>query len=722
MKPNDQLDDLDDDEDDDTYDEELEDRTKDYSGLKYVQKQLGDLYSIVEAAFADKSEQNNIISECWDTYHCELNEHQTYVGNANAYVPIIRDAMAARETRFINMLFPQSGRFTDIVGHDGKIPYDLIALMDDYVRRAKLREKMAPALIRTGDISGNYDLYIDWVEHTRHVTSKVKEAETKTELGTPVEGSKEYDDIECEEVTDSRPDVSVLDPRNLVIWPASCTTVEEAEAEGGVAILMHFSKGKIKRWIKKGIFDKKAGEKLLGSMSSKVSNPLPNTPKDASNAAGVRADSKGNKTAMVFQVWSRLKIRGETRLMVTHFAGEDQILACKRCPYWCDKIPVIHQQVEPNPDSIWGPSQVYPIVSLQYQANDVVNEGFDSAQYALMPIVMTDPEKNPRAGSMVLAMASVWLTDPNSTKFAEFPALWKDAFSLVGACKEQIFQSLGVNPAMIPQGNASKKPTQAQVAQEQQVALESSADNVALIQEGVLSEVVRWFYELDYQYRTEAVTVKKYGEFGLQATMDQVEPFQVRERYEFRWYGTEGFKAQQQVQSMISFAGVLQKMPPQQLNGRKLDMGPVIDYISGVVFGPRLAPFVLVDQRHQLTMSPKMENKLLANSFPVQVHEMDNDQEHIMDHMMEFEALLQQPPELLEQNTVARLAKGHILEHIKSAKMKAQAAMGGQLGQVGGGGGPRPGAQVQAPTGPQQPPGAVRPDQMSLAAPRKSAM
>ncbi len=292
--------------------------------------------------------------------------------------------------------------------------------------------------------------------------------------------------MECEEVKECRPNVTVLDPRNVVIWPVSAMTVDEAEAEGGgVAILMNFSRGKIKRWMKEGIFDKKAGEQLLRDMSSSVSRPLPNTPKDASNAAGVRSDGKGNKTTMIFQVWTRLKIRGEQRLMVSHFAGSDLILGCKRCPYWCDRIPVIHQQVEPNPDSIWGASQVYPVGTLQYQANDVVNEGFDSAQYALMPIVMTDPEKNPRSGSMVLAMASVWLCDPASTRFAEFPALWKDAFSLVGACKEQIFQSLGVNPAMIPQGNASKRPTQAQIAQEQQVALESSAGNVAVIQEGV---------------------------------------------------------------------------------------------------------------------------------------------------------------------------------------------------------------------------------------------
>ncbi len=706
-----------DDEDlDDKKDPDLEDRTKDWSGYKYIQSQLDELYPLVEGGFADKADQNKIIDEAWDCYHCTLNENQTYIGNSRVYVPIVRDALAARETRFVNMLFPQTGRYAEVVDHNGAVPYDMMALLDYYVKAAKIRKLVAPAMIRTGDISGNYALYMEWVESTRHITSKKKVAEVQTELGTDVEGSPEYDDIDHEEVTDCRPGVTVLDPRNLCILPATVSDIEDADV---VAVVLYFSKAKIKKYIKDGIFEKKAGQKLIDNMSSTVTYPLPETGKQAAAAAGIRTNSKGNKVARIFQVWSKLKIRGERRLMVTHYGSSELVLGCKRNPYWCDRVPVLMQPVDPNPDTVWGASQVDPVTTLQYQANDVINEGFDSAQYALLPIVMTDPEKNPRAGSMVLAMASVWMVDPNSTKFAEFPPLWKDAFQLVGACKDQIFQSLGVNPAMIPHGNAGRKPSQAQIAQEQQVALESAADNVALIQEGVLSQMLEWFYEMDYQYRTEAITVKKFGQFGLQATMDQVEPFQVRERYEFKWYGTEGFKAAQQVQQQISWLATLMKLPPQALNGRKLDLGPALEAINGTILGPRIAPHVLVDQRHQMTISAEMENDLLRNDFPVQVHEMDNDQEHIQSHFQAFQQLFQMPPQLLEGNNIARIARGHILEHVKSMKMKAAAAMGAQPGQVGGPGQPRAGAQVQAPTGPQQPPGAVSPDNMALAMPRR---
>ena len=47
------------DEDDDTITESTEDRTKDWSELVYIQKQLGDLYPLVEKGLREKSDQNH---------------------------------------------------------------------------------------------------------------------------------------------------------------------------------------------------------------------------------------------------------------------------------------------------------------------------------------------------------------------------------------------------------------------------------------------------------------------------------------------------------------------------------------------------------------------------------------------------------------------------------------------------------------------------------------
>jgi hypothetical protein len=148
-------------------------------------------------------------------------------------------------------------------------------------------------------------------------------------------------------------------------------------------------------------------------------------------------------------------------------------------------------------------SRIKFVAGLQYQANDACNEGMDSAAYALMPIVMTDPEKNPKVGSMVLALAAVWETSPNDTQFAKFPALWKDALEIVANCKSEIFQSLSVNPAQITQaGNPkSKKPNQAEIANEQQIDLLTTADVVTIMEDEMFSPMLAFMLELDHQYR-----------------------------------------------------------------------------------------------------------------------------------------------------------------------------------------------------------------------------
>jgi hypothetical protein len=108
----------------------------------------------------------------------------------------------------------------------------------------------------------------------------------------------------------------------------------------------------------------------------------------------------------------------------------------------------------------------------------------------------------------------------------------------------------------------------------------------------------------------------------------------------------------------------------------------------------------------------------MDNLFPVQVHESDNDAEHMQVHMAHFQ---QTGGDLGDPE---HLKRGHILEHIKAMKAKAAKAMGAQQPPQGGSpqgqpGAPRPGGQAQMPTGPQQPPGAMHPDTMPMAMPRR---
>lgn len=681
-----------------------EDREKQWVNDPDVREQLDDLYDAVVKGFEDKSSQNSNIDRFWDVYNCVLNDNQAYNGESQVYVPLVHDAIEARVTRFTNALFPEVGRNVEVVNENGGTPHELVGVLEHYVDRTNLRENIVPALLRTGDVTGQYSLFVDWNVLERNVVRKVMKADVETELGTPVEGAETFEDIEYETIRDGLPGVMVMDSRDVLVLPATVTSIEDAEI---VAVVQRLSKDKVRQKIDKEEFDEELGEQLLEEFD-RDNNRQPNTQKDAAESAGVKLSGK-SKCALVYMVWKKLKIAGKRRWCVTYFGGDNLPLSCKRNPYWNDRLPVLSQPALPVPGSFWGKSRVEFVEKLQYAANDAVNIGFDSAQYALLPIVVTDPEKNPRVGSMVLAMAAIWEADPNSTKFANFPQLWKDALQMVAMCKDQIMQSLGTNPAMMPHGNAGKKPTQAQVAQEQQVALESTNNEITTVETGILSPLLRWFYELDYQFRTKDIAVKQYGEMGVQAEMQQVPPWQVDGNYTFRWYGSEAKKSAQQVQQMISGLNILRGIPKEQLQGRVIDIAPIIEYVVGVVYGPRLAPRILIDQQHQLSMAATAENELLLENFPVQVHSLDDDMAHMQEHHS-----------ALQKGDPAGFIRAHILEHIRAAKAKAQVASPAPAGLPGAPGGagpglpgqPRIGASPAQPRPMQQPPGTIHQDQL----------
>lgn len=680
-----------------------EDRKKQWKDDEKVKKELGEIHSLVKSGFDDKTDQTAVIERAYDIYNCILNENQMYEGDSKVYLPIVHDAIEARVTRFSNSIFSGNGRYSDVLSNDGNVPYDTMALLDHYVEECGLRDTVVPALMRSGDITGQYTLFLSWLKRERNAIRKIKSPTLEAE-GASVSEVGSLDDIEYETVEDSRPDVSVLDARDLLILPATIDDIEDADV---VAIALRMSKGRIQDMIDSGEFDEEEGEKLIDQMTTGESEKQPNPDKKNLNAAGIKTDGKGNKTALVYMVWTKLKIGGKRRRCLAYIYGPNEVLSCKRNPYWSDRIPIITQAALKVSGSIWGKSRVEPVEKAQYAANDAFNMGQDSIKYSLLPITVVDPEKFQKSSSVVLTMGAIWLGDPNAIKIIEFPSQWEKAESVVEICTSKIMQSLGVNPSMVSMGGMPKKPTQAQIAQEQQVALESTADVVTIMETAILNKTLRWFYEMDYQFRDKDIHVRRFGPAGTQAEMQQIPPSGVDTHYMFKWYGTEGNKSAQQIQQMISLLNVLQNMPPEMLNGRKIDAGPVIEQAANATYGPRVAPKVLIDQSHQLTIQPEVEDDMMFNGFSPQVMPMDDDAKHIMYHT-------QAAAQTGDPSGIFRL---HILEH--NAQMAAkQSAQAQQPQQGGAGGGPRPGATPQPPTGPQQPAGAVRPDDMMGSFPR----
>ena len=679
--------------------------TKDYVSVASVREDAEDIYRDVVEGYEAKRERDDAIKRYWSIYNCELTEEQAYsAGKSKIYVPVVRDAVEARTIRFSNALFPSNGRYVECISSTEDQAQALVALLNHYVRETRLREIMT-GVLRSGDVTGQYNVYVGWRDKKRTIMERTKKPVTINIGGMEIETPEMVDDVEEVTIEKGIPDIWVVPDEDLCVLPSTVDVIDDADT---VSVAIRVTKSWLRE--RKSQFTPKSYRKALALFDDKsLGDPTrPNPEKMRSKDAGIRSE-KGAKFLLLYEIWTKLELDGERVPAVILTAGPDNILSIRKNPYWGQRCPVISAPVKKISGSFWGMSPIAPVEKLQYQCNDAINMGMDAAQYALMPIVMTDPLKNPRVGSMVLEMAAVWQTNPTDTQIVKFPPLWQDALGIVAATKAQVMESFGLNPAMMPaQGAPQRKPTQAQVAQEQMLALEGTADAIRVLESYILSPIAERIFEYDQQFRDDELLISHFGELGYEATLEKVPPVQFGSRYQFVWNGIERNQNAQRVGQMISMMNVLRGIPPQQLGGRTLDIGPILDSIVDTVFGPRIAPRVLRSAKDSLSIDPQTENEMLLANMPVHVSPLDNDAEHLQVH---HQAAMQSGD---PTHQIAAHMQLHMMQMQKKAAMQAPQGMPGLPGGAGPGvaGTPRPGAIPAPPKGPQQPAGAIHPDQM----------
>jgi len=694
-----------------------------------LREKLADTWNHVKRAFEDQADRADEQMDYWDAYFCRLNDNQYYDADAQIYVPIIRDAVNACATRWVNQLFPQGGNYVEATSSDGTTAHAIVALLDQYIREGQLKTKVAKPLVRHGLIEGQFNLYVDWSEVPREIVSRETHGPVIEVGGETVEtpaGEDEIDDIETEVVNEARPYCEVLHDSDVVIWPASADTIDEAmNAGGGVAIVRRWSKTKIEEMIKAGHINKRDGDILIDEMST-IATGTAGVPPDAEKAlaeiAGIR---KKGREVVVWEVWRRIPLGkdgtysedGERRICRVFFGPDMTALGCVRNPYWNDRVPIISEPIEKIAGVFKGVSPIQGVVSLQYEANDAANEGADAAHYAAMPIVM----RHPAAGKQPLVMniGALWDVDPNMVKFAEFPDLTPRAAQRIQYCIQQVFQSMGVNPSMLPQQTSSSRRNQAQVSQEQAIDLLTTAESVSVLEQSVFTPTIGLYVDLDYQFRDRELTVRTHGTMGLRANMEAVPPQRSREFFAFRWWGADQARNAAQHQQQIAWLNVARGMEQSlQRQGYELDFVPVLESSAMAVFGPRYGPLIIKDIREAQTIDAELENQLMDDGHDLPIHMRDDDPKHLQSH--------QQSSALT--GDAHGFKKLHIARHLAQMQMKQQAQQQAQAQQAAapqqGSGGPQPsrsggpprmGAQPSMPRQMTGPPGMVRPDQMPRA-------
>ncbi len=693
--------------------------------------EMVELFAKIREGFRGQSERADDISDYWKIYNCELDSNNFYSGNSSIYVPIVHAAIEARKTRNINQLFPASGRYIDATSSDGGVPHEIVALLESYVWQTKLRTQHIAALLRNGDVEGHYNLYVDWNRSSRWTVSRetVQPRITMPGMPVPIDAIQATPEpiemIRQEQVFDQHPTVEVLHDSDVLVRPVTAVSVDDALRQGGdVTIKRRWTRETLEDMIERGEVRSGPARELLEIHQRWEDR---NVERELIDAAGIKIAEGGIKVFQVHETWKVQEVPGEKgqRLTRSLYGGYGLILSCRRNPMWNDRCQLISCPQRKIAGAFKGISPIKNgVAGLQYYANQIAQQAADSATYSMIPFIMTDPAKNPRTSTMLMNLGAVWEVDPNSTRFAEFPKLFQDAIVIIQNIQSQIFQVMGVNPAMIPQstGRPGSRRNQAEVAMEQQVDVLTTQESASVIEEGILTPMLTQWVEMDHQFRDDDVTVRSYGELGQLAKMETVNPLQSTTRYQFNWFGVEQARNAAQEQRQTAFLNVARGLSQDlQRAGYMLDPAPALEHAAGNLFGWRMGRLIVKDLRAALAMDPEAENQMLAQGFDVMVHMMDEDPRHIQSHMQDMQ----------RTGDPTGAYRIHIQRHQQSMQLKQMAAMqqqGQQPGQPGGGpppgglsgmqGGPpgatppAPGGMAPGPRAVRGPPGQIHPDQM----------
>lgn len=685
---------------------ELADRDGNLAKRERIAARLRKLYADIQKSFEASSDRGTAIDDNWKIYNCELSHKQLYNGRNELFIPLVYEACQARATRFTNQLFPRSGRHIECVSEDGTFPRAVIAVCEHYIEHANLRQLIS-TLVVTGDLEGQYNLYCSWREATRHPVRRLP-------LPVDVDGydAEEVEDIVEEDELLGGPHAEILSDRDVNIYPITSDGPDDAIGQGGaVTILRRWTKAKVREMIDSQEIDKRVGEEVLVDMDKVESGVYRSLPRELANAAGIKKGAEAT-WLLVYEIWTELEIEdGVKRLCQVYMASKSRILMARRNPLWCDKLPLLSVPVDRMPGVAKGIAPVSQVARMQYYATDVLNQTADSATYSLVPIIFRDPAMN--TSPLTLAPGAVWDVAPSMVQFAEFPPIYKEGLELLESLKQQVFQVLTVSPAAITQLTSRKKLNAAEVAQEQQIDILTTADAVGVLEDGILSPLVALFMDLDYQYRRRDLTVRQYGEMGMQANLERIPPLHEGSRYAFRWNGVEVTRSQQQMQQKIAALNVLRAIPPQAYPTKTLDLDPIITDIVESVYGTQQGRQVLKDVRSQMSIDPEKENALMMLGHFAPVHPLDNHQEHVTVHQRSIQL----------DGDPFKYKMAHIQEHQIAMMLAQQAQMQKMLPQQGGQGqgggqpgpqmqGPRAGAQPGQPRPGQQPPGMIGQDQL----------
>ena len=397
---------------------------------------------------------------------------------------------------------------------------------------------------------------------------------------------------------------------------------------------------------------------------------------------------------------------GRTRWLITlgdHFHA----LRVQQMPFWYGKYPYHVPRLFRRHDEFYGQALYEGGADrLNYISNDVLNHTLDGFTLANNPIAIIDPNAHPRINSLRVLPLAKWMVRPDAVRFDRPPDVSASGWGAISFLQSMSHDYGGGSAAFQGQPAARGRGRSQNTATGMSLLMQTSSEVVQSILENLDEELGKPMLQrnLEYveQFMTDPILLRIGGAGSAPLIEKPIGAQDVIGKYAFRWLGS------QQNRERITLAAQMERLVPLMVQVMQADprlqvnLAELVRRIWTDGLGLHGASKIIKTPEDDPSIDPSIENELVAQDRPIEVHPGDDDLRHAQSHLTEGLARVAGNP--TQMQAIMAHVQAHALAHQQKMQAAALAARAAMMAQAGGGPGMPQGARPQSmPTGLGQP-------------------
>lgn len=654
-------------------------KDKDYADE--VGKNLLEIFRLVQG---DRSEREERWMESYRTWSADSESGDgNYEGRSNLYIPQIRKEVETMTRRILKGIFPDDYLKAD----PNHFEEEELALVNTQVVRHYLDNVMefkqsAEPWIKQGVVLGTSPLRSFWCKKQNRQFFKERKFKTDPQTGALI---PYIQTVEKEITRYNAPVARAEDLFNVWVYPVSAREVKD--------IQIIFARSKVTR---------KYMEKKKKENTAHFGDDLPEKGKDTDlefeehrermaqfgESGELQAISKDDGYYDLLEAWFDVELPDGTCVPgVVEIINEQLVTRIQCNPFWHQMPPFdFFRYIKGLPGEFYGRGLPEPIVPMQHQLNDVMNQGMDSATLALNNITIINPAFAPNSDSFEIEPGAKWFADPNGVKQFQFPDLSDTAIKNATVIRGMITE-MSDNAPQLPDPIAGKARStgQAQMAiNEWQTDLFSFLESITA--EG-LNPFAKKIHMLLQQNLKDDDIIRVTGKYAGTWINRVVTPEMILGNFSFKWIGALQIENQSvKTQQMLNFVKVYQTLPPEARAGFRINWENFLIKLFRDGFLIKDTTNIIETARLNSSVDPVLEGRILDLGGHIKVQEMDDDEAHIAVHTQKIRSL-DPKKDLYKLAVLNRHLRQHQaqLQQKRAAQQQAMMMQQMQMAQMMGG-------------------------------------